>query len=82
MQPTALMISRTPRLMPDVGPTNENQKIPINLDEEQIASGCCARRGCLHHVGVHVARMGTLGQRRVVACLVAWPGQFAALSRW
>ena len=35
-------------------------------DEERIASGCYAHRGCLHHVGVQFARMDSLGRRRAV----------------
>ena len=40
----------------DVGPTNENQGIRINSEEEQIASSNSAHRGHAHHVGVRFAR--------------------------
>jgi len=47
-------------------------------DEEQIASGSCAYRGHLPHIGIRFARMGSLGRRRAVGCPSSRRRQLAA----
>ena len=63
MQPTALFESSAPRLMPDVGPTDETKNTDQS-NEEANATGCSAHRGRLQQGGILFAATGTLGQRR------------------
>lgn len=50
----------------------------INRNEEENAFGYSAHRDGLHQVGVWFERIGTLGRRRAVECLVGRRGQLAA----